>query len=221
MFEKVLKQRRALVFFAVIYLIFGSAFFYLLFMTPGLEFIQEETEGKMRVFLFNNSSHVINSIEVETDFGEKIASVEQLAPQEKALLQLEGRSGAVKLVARAPFHAAASRVFSFVEGGETEEVKLSYKVTAPSIVFVDLNFVTRIEVCNEGGELSEVSLEERHGKTFFKEESRVETISLVGGECKEISFTLTPAKTGRTKIYFNVKALSYSREIEKEITIEE
>jgi hypothetical protein len=221
MFEKIRRQRRAIVFFAATYVLFGSAFFYLLFLTPGLDFVQEKADSGITVFLFNNSSHIIHDIRVETGTGEQVLLVESLNPKERALLPMEGRTGAVKLVAKAPFHATATKVFSFVEGNGGEEVKMGYKVTTPSLVFVDFNFVAEIEVCNQGDTLPKVSIVEIHGKTLFKEERRTETVSLEAGECKKIGFTLTPTRAAKTKIYFNVKALSYSKQIEKEITIEE
>lgn len=220
MFEKIKKQRRVLFVFAGTYLLFGAAFVYLLFMTPGLEFTQQESGGKVQVFLLNNSIHVVRDIEVETAEGEKIISVERLMPQQKALLPLKERTGTVNLVAKAPYHATATTSLSFSGTGETE-VKLEYKITIPTTVFVDFNFTAEIEVCNKGDVVPEVKIEERHSAVYFKEDKGIATISLDAGACKKAYFTLTPAKAGDTKIYFNVKALSYSKQLETEITVKE
>tara|TARA_Y100000310_G_scaffold327497_2_gene393976 strand:- start:9287 stop:9964 length:678 start_codon:yes stop_codon:yes gene_type:complete len=225
MFEKLKEQRRTIAFFAAIYLVFGIAFFYLMFMTPGLDFSQDETEEGVKIFVFNNSGHIIRGIEIETSLGEHVALVDGLAPREKQLLVLPELTGVVTLVARAPYHATATKSFSSVGGGSTgigtKDIKLDYKVTAPSLVFIDFNFVAEIELCNKGDALDEIVVAEEHGTTYFKENKLTKTIALDIGICETLPFTLTPSRAGKTKIYFNVNALSYSKQIEKEISIEE
>ena len=222
MFENVKAQRRTVVFFAFVYLVFGAAFFFLLFMTPGLEFSQEKTNNTIEVYLVNNSIHLIHSIEVKSD-GEPLLSVERLMPQERVVVPIEQKKETISLSASAPYHAKVTRTFSIVESDPDENgaVELNFGVTVPTLGFVDFGFDASIEVCNQGKSLDNVLVEESHGAEFFKESNKSEGFSLNEGECRTASFPLTPAKTGTTKIYFKVKALSYNREIEREIRIEE
>ena len=222
MFEKVKEQRRVLVFFAFVYLVFGSAFFYLLFMTPGLDFVQEKTEKTVEVYLVNNSLHLIHSVEVTKD-GEPILFVERLTPKERVGVPVEDGGETINLSANAPYHAKVTRTFSIVRTGLPDDnpAELTFRVTMPSLGFVDFGFDANIEVCNQGKELDNVLVEESHEEEFFEERNKSESFALQTGECKTASFPLTPAKTGTTKIYFKVKALSYSRETEREIKIEE
>lgn len=213
--SRVMKKKRTLTMFAVTYIVFGAAFIYLMLMTPGLDFVQEQSQ----IYLMNNSGHVIHDIEVENSVGERIAFVETMVPQQKELLDVEG-GGTITLSASAPYHATAQRSFTFT-GEEGREVKFDYKLTVPRVVIVDINFDVEIELCNKGDELDALQIGKSHSALFFREGGSGKTIALGKAECESVVFTLTPLKVGKTKIYFNVKALSYSREIEKEITIEE
>lgn len=209
------KRRRSLIFFAIIYLFFGAAFIFLFFFTPGLKFVQEEKDGKMQVFIYNESSHIIHDITVETSNGEVIVSGKKLKPLEKKQVDLGNRLGSMDLIAKAPYHPSAKINFVGVN-----PIKLNYKVTAPSKAFVGTNFLLDIIICNDGDPVTDLSVEETHDD-FFLEENSAQKVSIAKGECKKVEFGFTPVKAGTTKIFFNVKAPSYSKELEREVTIEE
>ena len=223
MFEKIKEQRRILVFFAAIYIVFGSMLAFLLFFTPGLSFAQgQEQHNFGDIFLVNDSIHIINTITVETDSGETIAEIERLAPGEMFKLPVE-KTGAIILVARAHYHDEVSSNFTFKgQPGRQETPTLSYRILANDVALIGIEFVAKIDVCNEDTEpWEDFSIEQGHEAEFFEENASKESFSLEAEACESFSFSLTPSQAGQTKIYFNVEGPSYSKKIEREIEIQE
>ncbi len=222
MFEKMREHRKVIAFFAFIYLVFGASLFYLLLYTPGLEFSQEETEeGGLDVFIGNNSVHIINSIEVARQSGEKVLEIEQLLPGEKIKLDFSEESGAIIISAKAPYHETVGASFTVISPKE-KVPRISYQIIVPELVLVGTPFNAEIEACNDGEETVEgMEFEQNHEAGFFEEEESVQMLSLAVGACENLVFSLTPLKEGTTKIYFNVKARSYSKKFSRQVEITE
>lgn len=222
MFEKMREHRRVISFFAFVYLIFGASLFYLLLFTPGLEFSQEETEeGSLAVFIGNNSVHIINGIDIERQTGETVLEIERLLPGEKIQLDFSEESGAVSILAKAQYHNTVGADFSVTAPGE-KVPRISYQVIIPTLALVGTPFNAEIEACNDGEEIVEgLEFEQSHDAEFFEEKESVQMLSLAVGDCEKLEFLLTPIKKGTTKIYFKVKAQSYSKTFDRQIEITE
>jgi len=222
MLEKLKRRRRTIIFFAAIYVLFGSAFIYLLFMTPGLDFAQQQVSDELEVFVLNNSMHIINNINVETNTEGKVLEVARLLPGEKKLIPIAEKTGTVGISASAPFHASISRDFLFQEDGTgIGEGNVGIKTTMPSTVFTGIEFEAEIEICNAGNLEVSLSVSEGHDSELLEGTTPAQDISIAAGNCEKAVFAMKALKTGKTKIYFNINALSFSKKVEREITIEE
>jgi uncharacterized membrane protein len=212
-------KKKIISFFIVMYIVFGAMLFYLIQMTPGLEFSQEQTGETAKVFVKNNSVHLIYNISVYGDDKKEVISVEKLAPQEKKEIPLGEGIEKIKLFASAPYHATVSQEFSI----HTQKgINVAYKTSYPGVVFTGYSFTLKLNLCNNDKEnINNISIEESHDSEFIKEENSAKEVSLEAGECMDVSYDFTPLKVGKTTANFNISAADYNEKFSREINIEE
>lgn len=217
------KKQPVILFFAIIYIVFGGSLVYLLFLNTGLDIVMETGEKEVKVFLKNDSVHLIRdiNISIQRQSGEILAlpSVDQLKPGEKKEITLpELENEQIKIIAAAPFHAKVSKVVSIEK---SRGAKINFEVITQSTAFTGVPFLASIRICNEAEQIDDLKVDEMHSTGFFEERARTETVSLPKGECKKLDFTLTPKMAGAATIYFKLSAANVSRELEQKITIVE
>ncbi len=222
------KKRTVMIFVAVMF-VFAIILSYLLFFNTGLEvestYTQEQKE--IHITVKNNSMHAIRNITVNyvTISGDEkeIDSIEKLAPEESKEILLkknEEMEDFVDVIVRALFHQSVSK--RIIVGESQEQSGLSYSVTAPEYAFTGLEYVIKIGICNpKGRRVLTVKVLEQHSKDFFIEENRNMEKPIIGDECEDFLFEFIPKKQGKTEIYFNIKAGSYSKSFEQKVSVEE
>lgn len=206
------RKQRALVFFFIIYLTFTVMLVSLVVFTPGLEF--EEEEGK--VYLKNNSVHVVKNIKVELADGTPIDCVPQLMPGSLRKLYVPEKRRPTKIIAFAPFHPKIEK--TLLPLGK-KGFRLTYNINYDTPVRVTKEFVLKLELCAENADLNALLIKEWHDKSFFKEESQNRVIGLSQGKCRVQEFWFTPKRAGTTKISFSLEAENYMKIIEEEIRV--
>lgn len=217
------KRKPVIIFFGLIYLIFGAFMLYLLFFNTGLDIVAETSEKEIKVFLQNNSVHLIRDINVllERENGETllIDSIKALKPREKIQVQLPSiEKEKVTIIAIAPFHARISKDISIER---TKGAKLNFEIAMQSTAFVEIQTSIALKVCNQGDTINDLKIVEVHSPDFFEEQAKTDTVAIPENECKKIDYALTPKKTGQTTIYFKFTALNVNQELERSITIME
>ncbi|MFH1234369.1 MAG: hypothetical protein V1493_02045 [Candidatus Diapherotrites archaeon] len=206
------RRQRALVGFFLIYLTFVGMLVALLLFTPGFEFREEEG----RVFLKNNSVHVVKNIKVELSDKTPIDCIAQLGPGSSKELYVPDTKRPAKIIAFAPFHSTVEK--TLLPTG-TENIELSPKITYAKPVIKGREFSLSLELCSQNVDVK-ISIAESHEQRFFKEESKQRVIDLGLGKCRTLEFQLTPLQAGSTKVQFSLEAENFAKTITEEIKVE-
>jgi hypothetical protein len=208
------RKQRAIVGFFLIYLTFVGMLVALLLFTPGFEF----TEEQGRVFLKNNSMHVVKNIKVELSDKTPVDCIAQLGPGSSKELYVPDTKRPAKIIAFAPFHSTVEK--TLLPAG-TESPELLPKITYPAPAVKGREFSLSLELCSANADIR-VSVTESHEQRFFKEKSQrtVGGMTIDAGKCWTTEFLLTPQETGTAKVNFTLEAENYSKTITEEIKVE-
>ncbi|MCX6802440.1 MAG: hypothetical protein NT067_05020 [Candidatus Diapherotrites archaeon] len=205
------RRQRAIVGFFLIYLTFVGMLVALLLFTPGLELREEQ--GK--VFVKNNSVHVVKDIKVELSDNTPIDCIAQLGPGSSKELYVPDTKRPAKIIAFAPFHATVEKTLLPLG---TESLELSHKITYATPVAKGKEFTIKLELCSENADIS-ISITESHEQRFFKEKSQTRLMVVGKGKCRAAEFQLTPQETGTASVSFALEAENYSKTIIEEIKV--
>ncbi len=191
------RKKRALAGFFFIFAFFSILLAYLLFASPGLKF--EYIEGKL--YLKNESSHVIEDIQIMSDDGSIIDCIPILRPNEleRIILPEEKRNSVI--IASAPFHREAKIRIS----QNIAEAALQLKARHEKAI-VGKKFKVFLEICNRTKEKLLLQVREEHEKSFLKEEPKTIVVSVKEDSCKELSYEFTALREGSTSIVFSVSS---------------
>jgi hypothetical protein len=206
------RKQRAIVGFFLIYLTFVGMLVALLLFTPGFEF----TEEQGRVFLKNNSMHVVKNIKVELSDKTPVDCIAQLGPGSSKELYVPDTKRPAKIIAFAPFHSTVEK--TLLPAG-TESPEFLPKITYPAPAVKGREFSLSLELCSANADIS-VSVTESHEQRFFKEKSQTRLMVVGKGKCRATEFLLTPQETGTAKVNFTLEAENYSKTITEEIKVE-
>jgi hypothetical protein len=206
------RKKRALILFSFIFIAYLSLAAYLIFLAPGLKF--EIIEDKL--YLKNESSHVINNIVVSAQDGSIIDCIDELKPAElvRIVLPVDKKIGMV--TAKAPFHREAKKELVLEERKSTV---LSIEVTHEKAVLGE-RFKVFLELCNRSNEDFFVKVEESHEQSFLKEENKIVKIGVKAQECKSVPYEFTPVKKGTVILNFNISGELFREKISESIEIE-
>ncbi|MEM0360143.1 MAG: hypothetical protein QXK06_02280 [Candidatus Diapherotrites archaeon] len=208
-----LKRRlRAIIGFFLIYVAFVGMAIALFLYTPGLSF-QEENE---KLFLKNNSVHIVQNIKVELADGTPIDCISQLAPGSMKELYVAESKKPARILAFAPFHATVEK--TLLAAGKKAE-GISHKTSHEMPVIAGKQFSLNLEICSKAKAI-EVSIAESHEQRFFKEKSQSRSMRIGKGECINSEFLLTPQERGTAKVKFVLEAENYNETIIEEIQVE-
>lgn len=205
------KVKRITAIFSFIFVAYISLATYLVFFAPGLKF--EIIEEKL--YLKNESSHVIKQITVETDSGVIIDCIPELEPSQKTRIILPSDKKIGFVTARAPFHKEA-RQYAFAESPE-DLLSIEFeqeKAKSGSTFKVYLN------ICNKTSEEIFAGVSEMHDATFIKEENKTILMGIKAGSCRKTAFEYMPIRSGNTEIIFIISGEFFRKEISKKIEIE-
>ena len=206
------RKKRALIIFSFIFIAYLSLIAYLIFFAPGLKF--EIIEDKL--YLKNESSHVINNIVVSAQDGSVIDCIDELKPAELVRIVLPVDRKINMVIARAPFHREAKREIVLEERKSTV---LSAKVTHEKAVLGE-RFRVFLELCNRSNEDFFVKVEESHEQSFLKEENKIVKIGVKAQECKSVPYEFTPVKRGMATLNFSITGELFREKITESIEIE-
>jgi len=206
------RKKRALLLFSLIFAFFFVLVAYLLLMSPGLKF--EIIEKKL--YLKNESSHVIHDVQVRTEDGTIIDCIDALKPGELVRIILPPEKKSALVVASAPFHREIKQEVSF-ENKEMSPLKLS---TSHEDATINGKFKVFLEVCNNSSEDSYIKVAESHERSFLKEENKTIIVNVKAGACKKIPFEFTALQRGTTFVTFNISGELFKESISEEIVIE-
>ncbi len=207
-------EKRKFLVFGVIFAVFAIIIIYLLFFTAGLKFSKEFESGKTKVFIENESVHLIRNIKIFAN-EELLQEVLELKPGEKSEIILPA-SPFVKLSAQAPFHSTITTDISI---SNISNVDFKYSTSYPKPVLAGFGFELALELCNNGDGVR-VNVNETHDKEFFEEGFQADSISVAGKECKTIKYNLTPLKKGETLLSFNIKSENFNESFEQTIQVD-
>ncbi|MFH1224420.1 MAG: hypothetical protein V1676_01320 [Candidatus Diapherotrites archaeon] len=216
------KKRRVIYFFAVIYAVLIVALLYLLFFNAGLGAEETGEGGARAVYVVNTGSHLIRDITVSVREGgepKELAGIAELAPGARTEIggyDFFGTAGEKEIIIEAPFHQTFVKKIVVSTVGAPE---IGYDVIFPTKVYAGVEFSFSLKLCNHGTKTLDFVVQERHDASVFGSEGEGKTTSVPAGGCKELQYSLTSAKAGPTTIYFNIKAGSISKEIEREIEV--
>ncbi|MCD6478923.1 MAG: hypothetical protein J7L44_03495 [Candidatus Diapherotrites archaeon] len=205
------RKKRALIIFSFIFIAYLSLIAYLVFFAPGLKF--EIIEDKL--YLKNESSHVINNIVVSAQDGSIIDCIDELKPAELVRIVLPVDRKINMVIARAPFHREAKREIVLEERKST---MLSVKVTHEKAVLGE-RFRVFLELCNKSNEDFFVKVEESHEQSFLKEENKIVKIGVKAQECKSVPYEFTPVKRGMATLNFSITGELFREKITESIEI--
>ncbi len=209
------RKKRSLAGFFLIYLTFVFMLVSLVVFTPGMKFIEEEGQVKLK----NNSVHIIKNVRVELADGTPVDCIPQIMPGSVIDLNVPENKRPTKIIATAPFHATVEK--TLLPLGESG-FRLVWSVKYDTPVQAGKEFELKLKLCAQNAGLSNLLIKESHGENLFKEKNENRVIPLLKkGECREISFTLTPILAGKTIVKFELEAENFAKKIEKEIKIEE
>ncbi|MCX8189700.1 MAG: hypothetical protein N3F05_00525 [Candidatus Diapherotrites archaeon] len=205
------KVKRLLAVFSFVFVAYSSLAIYLIFFAPGLKFeiINE------KLYLKNESSHVIKNITVETDSGLIIDCIPVLAPYQKTRIYVPSDRKIGFVIAKAPFHKEAKQ-YAFAE---SPEAMLSIEVDQENAK-VGSKFKIYLNICNKTSEDIFITVSETHDATFIKEENKTILFDVKAGGCRKTAFEYLPIKSGNTEIIFIVTGEFFKKEIAKKIGIE-
>lgn len=216
------KKRRVIYFFSVIYAVLGIALVYLLFFNAGLGAEETDAGGVRAVYVVNTGSHLIRDITVSVREGggmKELAGIAELAPSAREKISgydFFGTTGEKEIVISAPFHQTFVKKIIVSTVGAPE---IGYDVIFPTKVYAGVEFSFTLKVCNHGTKSLNFEVREGHDALVFGSAGSGKTVSVEAGGCKELPYSLTPAKAGPTTIYFNIKAGSITKQIAREIEV--
>lgn len=209
-----------------VYFVLCGILVYLLMFNMGIKIEQDASTTKDAILLGvkNESMHIIRNVKVsyvDADLSLKeIGIIDKLMPDEKKEFEFVIPAyfdKTVEIVASAPYHIIAKQKIGLQ--GRTGPV-LNYTIKSVDTVKIDSLLIITAKICNKGNELVEnVKFSESHNMTYFKETNGGQEFSLRASECKDVEVVLTPLKTGRTAINFNINANEYNEDAEKEIEV--
>jgi len=151
------RKQRALVGFFLIYLTFAAMLVLLLAYTPGLSF--EEEEGK--VYVKNDSFHIVKNIKVELSDGTPIDCIGQLMPGSQRDLNISEAKRPSRITALASFHPLAEKtLFPLGKKG----FRLAREVQYGKPVLVGKQFELGLKLCAENADLGKVFVRQEHAK---------------------------------------------------------
>ncbi|MEM4663177.1 MAG: hypothetical protein QXM75_04095 [Candidatus Diapherotrites archaeon] len=204
------KIRRSLLLFSLIFVAYFSLIVYLVFFAPGLKFIV--IDGKL--YLKNESSHMIKNITVETDSGFVVDCIVELLPSQltRIVLPSERRVGFV--IAKAPFHREAKYYLTLE--APTEIITLDFE---QENAFAGMPFNVYLNICNRTSEDVFATVSERHDKTFIKGNDKTILVNIKSNGCRKVAFDFFPIKRGNTEVSFVVHGEFFRKEISKNIEI--
>jgi hypothetical protein len=216
------KRKEAVWFFAGVLGIYVAMLSYLLFFNLGLELSSEvSSSGEPVLFLENSSIHLIREAKVSVFAdGKKIREQEfsELLPNERKEINLKGIiASQIVIEAEAPFHLKVSKKFNVQK---SVAVRIQPEIIGTKLVGKGNVLELTLRLCNLGErKLENVLVEERHSLDFFKENKKIDSISISPKKCKELVYSLTAKKEGKALIIFKVSVLNYSEKIEWEVEI--
>ncbi|MEM4598465.1 MAG: hypothetical protein QW400_02140 [Candidatus Diapherotrites archaeon] len=205
------KVKRLIAVFSFIFVAYFSLAAYLVFFAPGLKF--EIIDEKL--YLKNESSHIIRQITVETDSGVIIDCIPELAPSQKARIILPSDKKIGFVTARAPFHKE-TRQYAFAESPE-DLLSIEFEQEKAKL---GSTFKVYLTICNKTTEEMFVNVSETHDATFIKEENKTILLGIKAGSCRKTAFEYRPIRGGNTEVIFIISGEFFRKEISKKIEIE-
>lgn len=206
-------KKRIFTIFMAIYVIFGIFLIYLLFGNFGMEasLKYSDAEQSYRIFVENQSMHIIKDISVKVEEGGVVRELDKIAvlrPNKDFNVNYFPPIGVknIKVILEAPFHQTVSRSF----GVRGKEIDFEPKLSSPERAFIGKNFTINLELCNRSIDLNNITVTESHSEAYFLERDRIDILDLKAEECENIVYTLTPTQIGTTTIYFNVKVQHFN-----------
>lgn len=202
----------------LIALILLGTLLFALFALPGLrvDVKPSQTFNKLDIVVSNQSKHTIRLVSVwqETESAtKKLAEIAALQAGEQHAVQIDAQSAKVLVKAVAPFHQSAEQSI-FVEPRKPLVVSLD----ANDSVLQLQAWKVILHICNQTQE-SRVTVEETHTPKYFGLRFEQKELEIAANECKNAVFTFQPLFSGLTEVFFNVKTLSFSETVSKEVTI--
>lgn len=207
------RKQRSLVIFFLIYLTFTALIVLLVVFTPGLEF--KEENGK--VYLKNQSVHIVTNVKVELADGTPINCIQKLKPHSIERLYVPKKRRPTKIIALAPFHQKVEK--TLLPLGE-KGFRLEHSIEYTKPVLLSQEFELKLKLCAENADLGTILIKAQHKESFFKEERQNRIITLQKGECRTQTYWFTPLKKGSTIISFKIEGENYGSTIEETIRVE-
>lgn len=214
------KKKRVLIFFAVVYVVFIAIFMQLLFFNGGLTLDREVTDSGEKLFLGNESSHIIKNIDLLDEKGNKIGFVEELKPKEKTAVDVP--KGITKITASAAWHVPVSTAILKIEAG----VPLNLSANYPKKVKTGNEFKVYLEICSDEMNTGEIEtiIDQKSLTTIEKDidddMQYDRLINLNNEKCITEDFEFKAIAKGTAQIIFKLKALNTIKELKIDMVIE-
>jgi len=206
------EKKRNIIFFGVIFLIFGSILLFLFSFNSGLEFKQTATK---EVIITNNSMHLIRNIKIYVN-DKLIKEINSLKPKEEKIIDLSEFNGIINLKATAEFHVSIEKTINL---SAEEELILNIKLSMPEPLPLNSSSAIALEICNQGKTINNMQVILQADKTILDLDKNYFVISIKENDCSKINFNLIGLKETKTMLIINLIVRETKREFVKEITI--
>lgn len=218
-------------FFVVVVCLVILILIYLYFFTEPLHVYDSSisVSGEFLVLnlgVENSSNHLVKDVEVVVLFGEQ-TKVIKLKPENNFLMPGERYSTLIEIpivdsnryeiIIQSPFNRP-EKLFFELEESTLKPVRA--EVLMPEKMIVDKKYDVVYKLCNvSNNNLYEVSWLETVDKKYFSGDYFLKTISLNVNECINLYSTLTPIKSGETRISFLLKVGTLEQKLSQEVVI--
>lgn len=218
-------------FFVIIVCLVILTLIYLYFFTEPLKVYESSisVSGEnliLNLGVENVSNHLVKDIEVIVLFGgeTKVIKLKSennfLAPKEKYSTLIEipiVDSNRYEIIVQSPFNRP-EKLFFELEESTLKPVRV--EVLLPEKMIVGKKYDIVYKLCNvSNNNLYEVSWLETVDKKYFSGDYFLKTIALNVNECINLYSTLTPIKSGETRISFLLKVGTLEQKLSQDVVI--
>ncbi|MBI2598203.1 MAG: hypothetical protein HYW50_03335, partial [Candidatus Diapherotrites archaeon] len=120
---------------------------------------------------------------------EKIIDLKPLENFEEAVLAVE-----------APFYSPVTKLFVLAE----KKLGLTYNFNYPSVIFSQTTFNFGLQACNELDMVRKVFVEIELDEEFLNSDKKFSQLTIPQKSCERTTYLLTPKKSGKTSVLFNI-----------------
>ncbi|MFH1696785.1 MAG: hypothetical protein ABH854_02655, partial [Candidatus Diapherotrites archaeon] len=126
-------------------------------------------------------------------------------------------AGEKEIIVSAPYHQPFVKriVVSAVSAPE-----IDYEVMVPAVIYANAEFSASLKVCNRSRSALGLGISgDFDAEVFGSAAGAGKNVTIAADACENIGYSLRAGKAGKTTIYFNIKGVNITKQIERELEV--